>query len=102
MFIGLLGVFAYHCTAIYKEFRGASYTVKELYGLAGGIGYFVYNGVLIWSFWHYEWWQPVVTFVAALIVGAISAILFQTNIIGMMVSPVLLIVFAVLSVIGLI
>lgn len=102
VFIGLLGVFSYHCSAIYKEFRGASKTVKELTGLAGNIGYLAYYGALIWSFWHYAWWQPIVTFVAAIIIGGLSAIFFQKNIIGMMASPVLVIVFAILSIIGLI
>lgn len=102
VFIGLLGVFAYHCTAIHKEFRGASKTVKELTGIAGGIGYLVYYGVLIWSFWHFAWWQPIVTFVAAIIAGGVSAVFFQRNIIGMMISPIMVVVFAALSVIGLI
>lgn len=101
IFIGLLGVFAYHCGAIYKGFRGSSKAVKELIGLAGNIGYLVYYGVLIWSFWYYEWWQPIVTFVVAIIVGGLSAILFQKNIIGMMISPVLVVVFSILSIIGL-
>ncbi len=102
VFIGLLGVFSYHCTAIYKEFRGASKTVKELTGWAGNIGYLVYYGVLIWSFWHYAWWQPIVIFIAAIVIGGISAIFFQKNVIGMMISPILVIVFAILSIIGLI
>ena len=31
VFIGLLGVFSYHCAAIYKEFRGASpiFTIND-------------------------------------------------------------------------
>lgn len=102
VFIGLLGMFSYHCAAIHKEFRGASEFFKELTGLAGNIGYFAYYGVLIWSFWHYAWWQPIVTYIAAIIVGGISAIFFQKNIIGMMASPILVVVFAILSVIGLI
>lgn len=102
VFIGLLGVFSYHCTAIHKEFRGASKTIKELTGLAGRIGYLAYYSVLIWSFWHYAWWQPVVTFITAILIGGLSAIFFQKNIMGMMISPVLVVVFAILSIIGLV
>lgn len=101
IFIGLLGVFAYHCTAINKEFRGSSKTIKELTGLASGIGYLVYYGVLIWSFWHYEWWQPIVTFIATMIAGGFSAIIFQRTIIGMIASPILVFVFGALSIAGL-
>lgn len=99
-FIGLLGVFSYHCQAIHKDFSGASKAVKELIGLAGTIGHLVYFGVLVWSFWHYEWWQPIITFIAAIIIGGISAIFFQRNIFGMMISPYLVVIFAILSIIG--
>lgn len=102
IFIGLLGVFVYHCSAIYKEFRGASRVIKELTGWAGNIGYLAYYGLLIWSFWHYQWWQPIVTFVAAIIVGSISAIFFQRKTIGMIISPILVLVFATLGFVGLI
>ncbi len=101
IFIGLLGVFAYHCSASHKEFRGSSAMMKTVLGLCGSIGYIAHYATLIWSFWHYDWWQPIVTGIASILVGGISAILFQRNIVGMLLSPICVIVFAILSVIGL-
>lgn len=100
-FIGLLGVFSYHCATIHKEFRGASKVSKTLIGLVGNIGSLLYYSVLIWSFWRYDWWKPVITFITAIIVGSISAIFFQRNAFGIMISPYLVVIFAILSIIGL-
>ena len=101
IFIGLLGVFAYHCTSNDKEFRGSSDTARLIQGFAGSIGYFVYYATLIWSFWHFAWWQPIVTFVAVIIAGSISAIVFQRTFFGMIISPIMVVLFATLSIIGL-
>lgn len=101
IYICLLGVFSYHCSAIDKEFRGSSGTAKLLTGLAGGFGYLAYYGTLIWSFWKFDWWLPILTFVIGIIIGTISAIFFQRNVVGMILSPILVVVFAILSIVGL-
>ena len=102
VYIGLMGVFAYHCLEINRNFRGSSYKVKLLMGLSGGIGYSLYYAFLIWSFWHFSWYQPIITGFASMIVGSITAIFFQKKLVGMMLSPLLLVAFTVLSFIGLI
>ncbi|MEG2599509.1 MAG: hypothetical protein RSA66_08550 [Muribaculaceae bacterium] len=102
IFIGLLGVFSYHCLAIHKEFGGSSVVAKAIIGLAGMIGDVIYYITLVWSFWCFPWWQPIVVFVSATLIGSVSAFFFQRNIIGTLLSPILVIVFSVLSVIGLI
>lgn len=99
VFIGFLGVFAYHCMAIYKEFRGSSKLAKETAGFAGIFGYTCYYGFLIWSFWLFDWWMPIVTYVLGIIVSGISGIFFQRNLWGMMMSPLCVLVFWVLSLI---
>ncbi len=100
-FIGLLGVFAYNSSAIGKDFKGSSKSVRTLMRFSGGIGYMIYFIVLIWSFWHYEWWQPIVTAVISTLIGGLSAIFFQKNLVGVLLSPVLTLIFALLSIIGL-
>ncbi len=102
VYIGLIGVFAYHCLAIDSNFRGSSYKIKLLMGLSGSIGYLLHYAFLIWSFWQFTWYQPIITGFVAMIVGSITAIFFQTNLVGMMLSPLLLVAFTVLSLIGLI
>lgn len=102
VYIGLIGVFAYHCSAIAHDFRGSSYTIKSLMSISGGIGYMLHYALLIWSFWQFSWWQPIVTAVASIIVGGITAILFQRNFVGMILSPLLMVISAVLGLIGLI
>ena len=96
-FIGLLGVFAYHCQANGREFNGTSLNVKNLLMWAGAINYFAFIVLLIVSFWHFSWWMPIVTFVASTILGGITAIFFQRNLIGMIASFILVEVFFFLS-----
>lgn len=102
IFIGLLGVFAYHCSEIGRHFKGSSASIKTIMVISGFIGIFLYYGALIWSFWRFPWWQPIVTFISAIFARALSAIFFQKNMIGMLVSPILVLCFAILSLIGLI
>lgn len=102
IFIGLLGVFSYHCLAIGKEFRGSSETARSIASFLGAIGYTAYLVVFVWSFWHFPWWQPIVTFIAAIIVGGVTAIIFQRTVMGIIISLICVVVFAILSIIGLI
>ena len=103
IFIGLLGVFAYHSSSNGNEFYGSSASAKSLLLLSGTVGYIVYVVTLIWSFWHFAWWQPFLTaLLSTMVVSPITAPLFQRNIFGMVVSPVAVIVFSILSIQGLI
>lgn len=98
IYIAALGVMAYNCMANYNDFKGASSTIKTVFGLGGSVGYTVYYITLVWSFWHFAWWQPIVAYVATLIIGGVSAVFFQRNYIGMMLCPVLIVVFSILSI----
>lgn len=100
IYIGLLGVFAYNSIEVYKNFRGISTLIKTVIGLIGNIGYIAHVGFLIWSFWHFSWWWPVCIAIATMIVGGLSAIVFQRGLIGILISPILTVVFFVLSIIG--
>lgn len=102
IFIGLLGVFSYHCLAIGKEFRGSSEMARSILLLLGTIGYITFLVTLVWSFWHFAWWQPLVTYAAATIVGGITAIFFQRTVMGIIISLICVVVFSILSIIGLI
>lgn len=102
IFIGLLGVFSYHCLAIGKEFRGSSEMARSILLLLGTIGYITFLVTFVWSFWHFAWWQPLVTYAAATIVGGITAIFFQRTVVGVIACQLCVIVFAILSIIGLI
>ena len=101
IYIGLLGVFAYNTMANYQAFKGSSKVAKTVIGLLGCIGQTIYYISIIWSFWHFDWWQPIVTFIISMIAGGIVAPILQRNLFGIMVSPIALVVFAILSIIGL-
>ena len=98
VFICLLGVFSYHTTTINLEFRGSSQKAKDVYGLLGGIGYLLYFISLVWSFWTFAWWQPIVTLIASIAISGITAPIFQRTFIGVLVSPIALVVFQTLSI----
>lgn len=102
IFIGLLGTFAYHCAQIGKNFKGSSFSIEFIMTIFGFVGTLLYYGTIVWSFWHFPWWQPIITFIIAIPIGGFSAIFFQRNIFGVMISPILTIIFAILSVISLI
>ena len=101
IYIGLVGIMAYNCKALSINFKGSSEFLKHYFGLSGLIGYPVQYALLIWSFFHFTWWMPIVTYVASVILAGFSAIIFQSNSIGAIVSPILLVVFTAFSVIGL-
>lgn len=98
VYICLSGIFAYHCLAIYKDFRGSSLILRKTYGLCGSLGYTVYFVVFIWSFWHFKWYWLIGTCLVQILLGGLTAWPFQWTIIGMMLSPILGLVATVLSI----
>ena len=102
IYIGLLGVFAYNCSANGSNFKGSSASAKNMQIVAGALGYLVFFVALVWSFWPFTWWQPIVTLLASVFLGGFSAPIFQGNAIGIMVSPYLTALFAGLSIWGLV
>ncbi len=101
IFIGLSGAFTYQCHEIGKNFRGSSTLIKNAMILIGNIGYLAYLALIIWSFWHFPWWQPIVTFIGSMLIGGITAMFFQRNKIGILLSPILTLLFLVLGVMDL-
>lgn len=101
--IGLVGVFAYHSASNGNEFKGSSTWMKLILTLGGTIGYIAFLVLTIISFWHYTWWQPIVTLLASTIVVApITSAIFQKNILGMIVSPLAVVILTVLAIAGLV
>ena len=101
--IGLVGVFAYHSAANGNEFKGSSEGMKLVLTLGGTIGYIAHLTLIVISFWHYAWWLPIVTMLAAtIIVAPITAPIFQRNVFGMIISPLAVVVCASLAIAGLI
>ena len=102
IFISCVSIFAYNCIEIDKNFRGSSQDARLWIGLTGQICYIMSWILFVWSFWHYDWWQPIVAYIASIVLSGFSGIFFQRNLIGIMLSPVLAIIFTVLGVVGLI
>ena len=102
IFISCVYIFAYNCCEIDRNFRGSSKGLRLWIGLTGQICHLASYALFIWSFWHFDWWQPIVAFIASIFIGGISGIFFQRNIIGMILSPILATTFVILSIIGLI
>jgi hypothetical protein len=98
VFIGLLGLFSYHSFSNYDNFGGSSMLMKQILGLAGNFGYIIWFIVWVWSFWHFAWWQPIVTIVLSMMLSGLSAPLFQKTAIGIFVTPILVVVSMILSV----
>lgn len=101
IYIMLTGVFSYHSYESSLKFRGASAFIKLMLDLAGNVGHLVYYGLLIWSFWKFEWWQPIAVYGIGSLIGGLTALLFQNTIIGNVFNWQLTILFAILSIINL-
>lgn len=99
LFISFAYIMAYNCCEISRNFRGSSGLVRMLIGLIGNICHIASYALFIWSFWHYDWWMPIVAYLGSIIFAGFTALIFQRTLIGMMLSPVLLLLFTILSVI---
>lgn len=101
IFISCVSIFAYNCIEIDKNFRGSSQVARLYIGLTGQICHIMFWVLFVWSFWHYDWWEPIIALIASIVVGGFTGIFFQRNLIGVFMSPILAWLFVVLSVIGL-
>lgn len=97
VFIGLLGIFSYHCSAISREFKGSSIKVKTCIGLLGAVNYIMFIIMTIICFWPFKWWQPIVMFFASTVLGGLTAFIFQKTLVGMVLSSILVEVFFFIS-----
>lgn len=101
--IGLVGVFAYHSAANGNDFRGSSERARAWLTHGGAIGYIAFLALIIASFWHYAWWQPIATMAAVIFVFApVTSPIFQRNIFGIMISPISVFVLIPFAIAGLI
>lgn len=102
VFVGLFGLFCYHCKTLFGLFKGSSKFMGDILYLAGNVGQLVFYGLTIWSFWHFSWWQVVIMYILETVLSGFSAVFVQRNTIAIFACPVLAVVFAILSIIGLI
>ena len=86
--ICLLGIFAYHSGAIGNQFKGSSALLKNAAVFAGGFGYLVFFVSIVWSFWPFSWWQPIVTLVLSVLLGGLTSSIFQRSFAGVIISIV--------------
>lgn len=99
--IGIVGIMSYNCMENSRNFNGSSEAIKLYTTFFALLGTPLYYGLIIWSFWHYDWWMPIVTYIIAIILGGITAPLFQHTIFGILFSPIIMVTFAIISIINL-
>jgi len=104
VWIVLLGIFAYNCTYAGKNFQGRSTTIGFLLSIFGAIGYLAFFAFIIWSFFQFVWWKPILAFVVSIVLGG-SFGLFSNNLtvkaISTIISIIAVPIFIILSLIGL-
>lgn len=101
IFIMLLGIFSYFNIKAARNFRGNSIKAKNALLISGTVGYWSFYAFIIWSFFLFEWWLPVVVFVLDSIVGAIFDLLFSGKLYGMILSLIACPIFWILSLVSL-
>ncbi len=97
MFICFLYVFSYHSSENGNQFCGTSHLLSFMLPVIGGVGQLAALVALIWSLWLFDWWQPILAYVCSILLGGLIAPLFQGKIIGILLSPILVVLFGVLS-----
>ncbi len=98
VYIGLLGVFSYYCQSFARSFKGSSLMVKTLLTICGGLGYLSFFAFIVWSFFKFTWWEPLLTLIVASVLGGITIFLVDNmagKILSLLAVPIL-IVFCVL------
>lgn len=101
MFIGLLGIFSYYNIQAANNFRGSSSTAKNLLLYSGSLcntSFFVF---LIWAFFVFTWWQPIIVLVLTPFTAVVFEKCFNRNIIVMLLSLVACPIFWILSLLSL-
>lgn len=101
IFICFLFVFSYHSSENGRQFRGDSQFMSFMLTVIGGIGWIATYVALIWSFWPFKWWQSILTSVCGVELGALTSPLFQRTVLGIILSPILVVVFGILSFVNL-
>lgn len=99
-FVVLLGTFTYHCSENARNFRGSSKNVFKTLLFSSWIGSILYHLLLAIGFIFYPWWQPIMTWaVTTFIIRPISAIAFQRTLLGIILSPIIVVVSSIISII---
>lgn len=71
----------------------------QLCGIIGTLAFYI---LVVISFWNFAWWQPILTFIASIVIGGLTGIFFQKTFIGMVLSPILMWTFLTFSIVSLI
>lgn len=101
VFVGLLGIFSYFNLKAAKNFRGSSLMVKSILLFSGAIGYWSFYAYLIWAFFLFAWWYPIVVLVITSILGGILDVLLARSPIGMLLSMIACPIFWMLGLLSL-
>lgn len=101
IFIGLLGCFSYLSTSYAQTFKGSAAKAKFILNILGRTGNLCFWIFIIWSFFQFVWWQPILTIVCSMLLGGVIGGLFYRNMAMMFISPIGIPVFFALSLISL-
>ena len=92
VYVALLGAFAFVVQRGYNNFRGTSETAKTMLAIVGGLGYLAFFIFLIWGFFRFAWWQPILAFVGAVVAGVVLDMILNNSfgeIIALLAVPIL-------------
>lgn len=94
IYIGLLGVFSYYCQSFAGNFKGSSLTVKTLLTVFGSLGYLALFAFIVWSFFKFTWWEPLLTLIASSVLGGFTIFIVDNiagKILSMLAVPLLIV-----------
>ena len=69
IYIGLLGIFSYLSVHYAQTFKGRSEGVRFILYTFGYVGHLGTLAFIIWSFFQFTWWQPIVTAVVSMLLA---------------------------------
>lgn len=68
--------------------------VKTLLTICGGLGYLAFFAFIVWSFFKFTWWEPLLTLIVASVLGGITIFLVDNmagKIISLLAVPILIV-----------
>ncbi len=85
--VALLGVASFICSKSGAEFRGSSEVAKFVMNIVGAIGYLAYFVFLIWGFFVFPWWVPVLAFIINVAIVSMIPINMPITFVSLIVVP---------------
>lgn len=101
IYIGLLGIFSYLSVHYAQTFKGRSEGVRFILYTFGYVGHLGTLAFIIWSFFQFTWWQPIVTAVVSMLLGGVVAGILYNSLVMKLASMIAVPVFLVLSLMAL-